>query len=94
MDTAQARTVEQAAQRSTLSTKAYIENPKSREAKLKALSDANRLATELQDGDDMIFTRLEQVNTSNAFFIINSFSQRASGCSSICTSLREINRRF
>lgn len=64
MDSNLSKVIENASEASHTSVKNYLSSPADRKVKLQALDDAKRLVTELQDGDDAFFYRIEQVNTS------------------------------
>ena len=67
MDKTQYEAVDRAAKASNGSTQRYLESPNDRATRVRALRDARNLVTELQDGDDAFFARMEQVGLPWSF---------------------------
>ena len=62
MDSEQLPSVRSAAEDSYTTIEHYLEKPSARAARLRALCDAKRLVTELQDKDDALFAPIAHVS--------------------------------
>ena len=62
MDSEQLQSVCSAAKDSCTTVEDYLGKPNDRAARLRALRDAKRLVTELQDKDDALFAPIEHVS--------------------------------